>query len=108
MISFKDIEKLFSVELDGKGCIEIEFSVKGSSRYRSCWMGKATNKEKELYWYGLAPDGSESHDYDNFQDFSSAPVFDGKSLEKAWERIAILSIDGCDPEERIGAYLQDR
>ena len=111
MISFKDITKLFSFDLEGKWCIEIEFSVKGYPKYQSCWMGKTPNKEnpeKELYWYGLVPDCSESHDYDNFQVFSSAPVFDGKSLKKVWNRITILSIDGCDPEERISAYLQDR
>ena len=71
-------------------------------------MGKTPDKEdkeKELYWYGLVPDCSEAYNYDNFQDFSSAPVFEGKSLKEIWHKITILSIDGCDPEERIQAYL---
>ncbi len=108
MISFEDITKLFSFDLEGKWCIEIEFSVKGDPKYQSCWMGKMpdkTNKEKELYWYGLVPDGSKAYDYDNFQDFSSAPVFDGKALKTIWKEVEILSIDGCEPEEHIKAYL---
>ena len=108
MISFEDITKLFSFDLEGKWCIEIEFLVKGYPKYQSCWMGKTPNKvvkEKELYWYGLVPDCSEAYDYDNFQDFSSAPVFNRKSLKKIWRKVVILSIDGCDPEDRIKAYL---
>lgn len=108
MISFEDIAKLFSCDLEGKWCVEIEFLVKGYPKYQSCWMGKTPdkiNKEKESYWYGLVPDCSESYDYDNFQDFSSAPVFDGKSLKAIWKKVKILSIDGCEPEERIKAYL---
>ena len=84
MISFNDITKLFSRNLEGKFCIEIEFSVKEEPTYQSCWMGKMPDrekKEKEIYWYGLVPDGSEAYDYDNFYDFSSASVFHGKSLQ---------------------------
>jgi len=68
MISFKDIAKLFSFDLEGKWWIEIEFLVKGYSKYQSCWIGKTpnkVNKEKELYWYGLLPACSESYDYYN-------------------------------------------
>ena len=109
MISFEDITKLFSFNLESEWCIEILFLVKGYPKYQSCWMGKTPNesdKEKELYWYGLVPDGSEAYDYGNFEDFSSAPVFEGKSLKQAWDRIELLSIDGCDPEERVAVYLQ--
>lgn len=109
MISFDDIALLFSFDLQGKFCIEIEFWVKGYSKYQSCWMGKMpdkSDKEKELYWYGLSPDCSEGYDYDNFQDFSSAPVFEGKSLKEACNTIELLSIDGCDPKDRIQTYLQ--
>ncbi len=108
MISFNDISKLFSRNLEGKFCIEIEFLVEGEPIYRSCWMGKMPdreNKEKEIYWYGLVPDGSAAYDYDNFCDFSSASVFHGKSLKEIWEKVKILSIDGCDPYDRIKAYL---
>lgn len=104
MISFESIENLFSFDAKGKRCIEIRFLVKGYLKYQSCWMGKMPSKErkgKEIYWYGLVPDSSEAYDYDNFQDFSSAPVFEGKSLKELWKKIEILSIDGCDPEERF-------
>ena len=108
MISFDDLTKLFSFDLEGKWCIEIEFLVKGYPKYQSCWMGKMPdrkNKEKEIYWYGLVPDGSAAYDYDNFCDFSSAFVFHGKSLKEIWEKVEILSIDGCDPYDRIKTYL---
>lgn len=107
MISFKDIAKLFSHDLEGKFCIEIEFSVQGEPTYQSCWMGKmpnALNKENNIYWYGLVPGGSEAYDYDNFADFSSASVFNGKSLKEIWNNVEILSIDGCDPESRLFVY----
>ena len=108
MISFSDITKVFSYQLNGESCIEIEFLVKGHPKYQTCWMGKTpdkTNKEKDSYWYGLVPDGSGAYDYDNFEEFSSAPVFEGKSLKEMWPHIEILFIDGCDPEERIFVYL---
>ena len=108
MIHFEDIAKLFLCDLEGKFCVEIEFLIKEEQKYQSCWMGKmpdSENKGKEKYWYGLAPDGSEAYDYDNFQDFSSAPVFHGKSLKQIWTKVEVLSIDGCDPDERIHAYL---
>lgn len=108
MISFEDIVKLFSFDLEGKWCIEIEFSVKGHPKYQSCWMGKMPDEKtskKEAYWYGLVPDGSEAYNYDNFQDFSSSSVFDGKSLKEIWDKVVVLSIDGCDPNERLTVYF---
>lgn len=63
------------------------------------------SKEKDLFWYGLVPDCSEAYDFDNFHDFSTTPVFEGKSLKEIWNKVVILSIDGCDPQERIQAYL---
>ena len=109
MISFSDITKLFSLDLEGKQCIETLFSIAEHPEYQACWMGKApdrANREKDLYWFGLVPDGSESYDYDNFNDLSTAPIFWGKALCEIWEKVEILSIDGCDPLERIGAVLQ--
>ena len=108
MISFEDITKLFKVDLKGERCIEIEFSINDSSKYLSCWMGKMPNKdniEKEVYWYGLHFNGSEQYGYDNFCDFFLADVFDGKTLKEIWEKVDILSIDGCDPNERFLDYF---
>ena len=109
MISFNDITTLFSYKTKKKYCIEIEFSVKDSETHQCCWMGKMpdpNNKDKELFWFGLATDGSEAYDYDNFKDFSCAPVFDNKSLKNIWNNIELLSIDGIDPEERLQHYIE--
>lgn len=71
-------------------------------------MGKTPDKDikdKEIYWFGLAEDGSKAYDYDNFADFSSAPVFNGKSLKDIWDNVEVFTIDGCDPEEIIEYYI---
>lgn len=108
MITFEDVTKLFSCNLEGKFCIEIEFLVKEEPKYQTCQMGKMPdreNKQNESYWYGLVSDGSEAYDYNNFQNFSNAPVFNGKSLKEIWKKVEIISIDGCDPDDRIKVYL---
>ena len=113
MIPLNDIIKLFSFDLQNEACIEIEFNVIGCSDYQHCWMGKMPkpkplrSKRKHIYWFGLANDGSKAYDYDNFFDFSTAPVFDGKTLKEIWDHVDILSIDGCDPKERLTFYLND-
>ena len=109
MISFDDITKLFARDLNNKFCIEIDFCVAGLSDYQDCWMGKMPDrfdKRKEIYWFGLAPDGSKAYDYDNYSDFVNALVFDGKSLKQVWDRVELFSIDGCDPETRIRDLLR--
>lgn len=62
------------------------------------------NKGKEVYWYGLAPDGSKAYDYNNFFDFSNAPVFDGESLKEVWERVELFCVDRVDPKMRIKEF----
>lgn len=108
MISFGDIIKLFSFDIEGKMCIEVEFRVEGEMEYASCWMGKMPdddNEGQDLYWYGLKPDGSAGLDYDSLEAFLAAPVFGGRTMEEIWGKIRILSIDGLDPEERIRVYI---
>ena len=71
-------------------------------------MGKMPDKSdpyKDSYWFGLLPDGTGAYDYHSFIDFSSTPVFDGKSLKDIWEQVEIIEIDGCDPDERIQHLL---
>lgn len=109
MVSFDDITKLFALNLNNKSCIEVEFRVIGLSDYQNCWMGKMLDKfckGIEVYWFGLANDGSKAYDYDNYFDFSSAQIFDGKSLKEIWNSVELLSVDGCDPELRINALIK--
>ena len=108
MVSYSDLTKLFAFDLAGKACIEIAFAINGHPKYSACQMGKTpdkTDRRKDQYWFGLVPDGSEAYSYDNFDDFSSAPVLDGKSLKESWNCVTVLSIDGCEPEERLPFYL---
>lgn len=103
-LTFDNIKNLFSFNTFGKGCAEIEFRVEGMDTYQLSWMGKMPdrdNSEKDCYWYGLVPDGSEAYDYDNFEDFSSAPVFEGKSLKDICSKIELLSVNSCPPDPKI-------
>lgn len=100
-LTFDNIKNLFGFNTFGRSCAEIEFCVKGMDTYQLCWMGKMPDREnpdKDCYWYGLVPDGSQAYDYDNFEDFSSAPVFEGKSLKEICDKIELLSIDSCTPD----------
>ena len=108
MTTFADITKVFSFDLQGNYCIEVLFSVKGYPKFQHCWMGKMPYKndtQEDSYWFGLFSDGSGAYDYNSFNEFSSAPVFDGKSLKDIWECVEIIEIDGCDPAERIQFFL---
>ena len=68
-------------------------------------LGNDKINKNDSYWFGLVPDDSEAYDYNNFQDFSSAPVFDGKSLRQIWSEVEVLSIDSCNPMERLSTYI---
>ena len=92
-------------EVPDRYCIEIEFRLKDHPKYCSCWMGNTVDEGKASFWYGLVPDGSEAYDYTDLASFSSAPVFDGKTLEEVWDQIELISIDSCDPIERVWMLL---
>lgn len=106
-IAFEDLEKVFSVSVENTACIEIEFMLSNSDKFCQCWMGKLYGKEieKETYWFGLTEDGMNAYDYTSFEEMSQATVFDGKSLRDVWNDVEMISIDGCEPEERVEYYL---
>ena len=106
-IIFDDLEKLFAVSVGQNACIEIEFNLSNSDKFCRCWMGKTYDEkiDKEVYWFGLTEDGLSAYDYMSFEKMSQATVFDGKNLRDAWNDVEIISIDGCEPEERIKYYL---
>ena len=106
-MTFELFKKILSFETKGNLCIEILFTVQGSDKFSSCWMGKLPDKKtkEDVFWYGLTPDGKNAYDYSTFEKFSSAEVFDGKSLIEIWDNITIVDINGCDPAEMIEMYL---
>ena len=89
-------------------CIEVLFSVSDIEKCNLCWMGKIFDPKLNTneYWYGLTSNGSNAYDYDNFDAFINAEVFEGRSLREIWDGVNIIEIDGCDPEDRIEFYLQ--
>lgn len=107
MITFEQIGKLFATDTQGALCIEILFSVKGSEKLDRCMMGIFRYKEesKAVYWLGLTKDGKNAFDYSTFEELSSAKVFDGKSLYEIWDTVTVEEIDGCEPMERLLAYI---
>lgn len=106
-IAFEDLEKVFAVSVGKIACIEIEFNLSNSEKFCQCWMGKTYDKEieQEAYWFGLTEDGMNAYDYTSFEEMSQASVFDGKSLKDVWDDIEMISIDGCEPKERVKYYL---
>ena len=70
-------------------------------------MGKMPDKKtkKDVFWFGLTPDGDNAYDYPTFEEFSFANIFDGKSLMEIWDNIVIEEINGCDPMEMVEMYL---
>lgn len=105
-IAFEDLEKVFAVSVGKTACIEIEFMVSNGDKFSQCWMGKLYDKEieQEAYWFGLTEDGMNAYDYTSFEEMSQATVFDGKSLKDVWNDVEIISVDGCDPKERVEYY----
>ena len=107
MITFAQIKKLFTFETQGKYCVEILFSVHKRKKFDCCWMGKRHDKKigQDVYWFGLTTDGKNAFDYPTFEEFSSAKVFDGKSLSEIWDTVTVEAIDGCEPTERLRNYI---
>ena len=106
-MTFELFKNIMSFDIKANLCIEICFKVKENNKFNSCWMGKMPNKanKEDLFWFGLTPDGQNAYDYPTFEEFSSAKIFDGKSLIEIWDNITIIDINGCDPDEMIKMYL---
>ena len=106
MITFEDLERLFASETVQKYGLELEFWLKGSEKFDLCCMGRLWDKREKraVYWYGLTPDGENAYDFPSFEEMAAAPVFDGLSLREIWDGVELLTIDACDPMERIGEY----
>ena len=110
MIQYEQIEKLFSFKTKKKFCVEIQFMLQNNQKYDYCWMGKMWDRDeqKDVFWYGLTPDGKNAFDYPSFEEMANAPVFDGLSLKDVWDQVVIEEIDGCDPQERLEDYIGDK
>ena len=109
-MTFEVFQKLMSFDTQSRFCIEILFSVKWSEKFDYSWMGKMPDRKtkQDVFWYGLTPDGENAYDYPTFEAFSSAIVFDGKSLLEVWDNIVIEEINGCDPMEMVDMYLSKK
>lgn len=105
-MTFELFQKLMSFDTQRRFCIEILFVVKGNEKFDHCWMGKMLDRKtkQDVFWYGLTPDGENAYDYPTFEKFSSACIFDGKSLWEIWDKIVIAEIDGCDPLEMVDMH----
>ena len=110
MITFNQIKQLMKNKTQDNYCIEILFSVRESSKFDCCWMGKIHDNKllHDIYWFGLTPDGKNAYEYKTFDEMVSAKVFDGSSFSDIWDNIEISEIDGCDPSERLMIGLQTK
>jgi len=100
MITFDKLSHMFAVETKKEYCLEIGFSVLGSEKFSSCWMGKQFDEEKQqdIYWYGLTEDGENAYEYISFEEMSDACVFDGRNLKEIWNKVELWSVDGAEPD----------
>ena len=88
-------------------CIEIEFSIDNHTEYSAANLGKTVDiKTNEIiYWFGLTEDGSQAYEFDTFEKFSSAKIFQGESIRDIWDLVSFYSIDACEVEERLPFYF---
>lgn len=91
-------------------CIEINFCIDNDIEYKDCWLGKMPDNKnigRELYWYGLVPDGLQTYKYDNLENILNDKVFNGKSLYDVIDKITWFSLDGSSIEEILPYYIDD-
>ena len=72
-------------------------------------MGKMLGREtkKDVFWFGLVPDGSQGYGYTSFEEFVNAKVFYGsKSLKELWDLVSIWSLDGGQIHETLPFFLK--
>ena len=109
-ITFENFTQIMSCDLYKKRepCIEICFDVDGYTDYCESWLGKMMDRDtkNDVYWFGLVPDGSQAYDYDSFEAFVNAKIFNGcSSLKDIWGLISIISLDGGQVEETLSYFL---
>jgi len=109
-ITFEEFRQVVAYDLNGKAnpCMEIWFRIDGCIEYQDSWLGKMADHDtkKDVFWFGLTPDGSQAYEYDIFEDFANAKVFYGsKSLKEIWNSISILSLGGGTVDEMLPYYL---
>jgi len=97
-ISFDAFKKLLTAPMPDNCCQEILFELENSEKYNHCWMGAINKNGSTKYWFGLTKNGNEAYDYTNFDQMTSTPIFNGKTLKEVWECTDIISVNGCDPE----------
>jgi len=107
---FDEFRQVMACNLHKKSdpCIEIWFNVDACTKYQESWMGKDIDKDtgKDVYWFGLLPDMSQSYAYETFEAFANAKVFySEKSLKEIWDSISIISLDGGHVEETLPYFL---
>jgi hypothetical protein len=109
-IAFEHFEQIMNYDVSNNQHsqeIEIWFCIDNSTDYYSSWLGKMLDNEtkKEIYWYGLVEDGTQAYDFDSFEQFINAKVFNDKNIKDIWDSVSLLSIDACDIQERLPFYL---
>lgn len=96
VISFEELEKIFALDLNElEEGIDIEFSLGEHDGY---WMGKTEDESSgaEVFWCG-------EQIFASFRDMAAAKLFDGQSLESAWDKAIITFIN----DEDIALWLEE-
>ena len=102
-ITFEQFTHVMSFDINKQNaCIEANFCLDDCLSYQDSWLGKLADSEtgKDIYWFGLADDGSQAYSFESFEKFVDAKVFDGKTIKEIWDLISFFFID------TFGSYRQ--
>ena len=103
-ISFEDLEKLFSLDLDKEdGDTSIGFSLIDGGDY---WIWKGTDKTSGATRFFFSSESQGQQDFATFQELAAANLFDGQSLRSVWGDAALIFFnDHEDIEWWLEKYL---
>jgi len=106
MKTFKIPFEVFKREIMREGWLALEcsFCVDNHPEYDYCWLGKMAKSETEIYWFGLAEDGSQAYDFPTFDEFVNAKIFQNRSLYDVWSLVSFYCFNNCDVDEWFNLY----
>lgn len=83
-------------------CSETSFCIEDDAEYGYCWLGCLRGETP--YWFGLVPDGSQTHEFSTAEELIDAKVFRGKSIRELWPKVRFYTIGDIDPTTWLSHY----
>jgi hypothetical protein len=106
-ITLREFDQILNSDMNhNQSSIEIEFRIENRLIFQSCWLGRMSDRRRKsnIFWFGLAEDGSKAFEYSSFEELLNSKVFEGISILELLESIDFISIDGCDVYEYLRSF----